>query len=110
MDRPDARLPSDFNTSTQLSVLLPSTAEIRVSTEISIIVPVYNEQENVLPLTREVIGAMKGSPRTYELVFVDDCSTDASLDIALRYAGKDCRVRVEHNPTAVVQPEVGPGR
>ena len=51
-----------------------------MSADISIIIPVYNEQENILPITRELTGAMKGSPGTYEIVFVDDCSTDATWD------------------------------
>jgi dolichol-phosphate mannosyltransferase len=47
-----------------------------VSAELSIIVPVFNEAENVLPLAREVAVAMKPYARNYELVFVDDASTD----------------------------------
>ena len=44
--------------------------------EIAIIVPVYNEEDNVLPMAREVSDAMKTAGRSYELVFVDDASTD----------------------------------
>ena len=47
-----------------------------MSVEISIIVPVYNEADNVLPLATEVTAAMKQQPRSWELVFVDDASTD----------------------------------
>jgi dolichol-phosphate mannosyltransferase len=47
-----------------------------VAAEISIIVPVFNEADNVLPLTREVAAALKPLPQVYELVFVDDASTD----------------------------------
>lgn len=47
-----------------------------MSVELSIIVPVFNEAENVLPLMREVAAAMKQQPRSYELVFVDDASSD----------------------------------
>jgi dolichol-phosphate mannosyltransferase len=47
-----------------------------VAAEISIIVPVFNEADNVLPLAREVAAAMKSQPRACELVFVDDASTD----------------------------------
>jgi dolichol-phosphate mannosyltransferase len=46
--------------------------------DIAIIVPVYNEEENVLPMAREVAEAMKGVERSYELVFVDDASTDGT--------------------------------
>ena len=44
--------------------------------EISIVVPVYNEAGNVLPLAREVAVAMAAQSCRYELVFVDDASTD----------------------------------
>lgn len=44
--------------------------------EISIVVPVFNEAGNVLPLAREVAEALKAEARRYELLFVDDASTD----------------------------------
>jgi dolichol-phosphate mannosyltransferase len=44
--------------------------------EIAIIVPVYNEEENILPLTEEIIDVMRSRARSWELVFVDDASTD----------------------------------
>lgn len=42
--------------------------------EISVVVPVCNEDENVIPLAREVAEALRG--RSFELLFVDDGSTD----------------------------------
>jgi glycosyltransferase involved in cell wall biosynthesis len=50
-----------------------------LSTEISIVIPVYNEEENVLPLAKEITLVMKAVPGSYELVFVDDCSTDGNM-------------------------------
>jgi len=49
-----------------------------VVSEIAVIVPVYNEEDNVLPMAREVSDAMKKAGRSYELVFVDDASTDGT--------------------------------
>ena len=46
--------------------------------DISIIVPVFNEAENILPLTRETMAAMQPVARSYELMFVDDASTDST--------------------------------
>ena len=43
---------------------------------ISIIVPVFNEADNVLPMTREVVAAFAAARESWELVFVDDASTD----------------------------------
>jgi glycosyltransferase involved in cell wall biosynthesis len=49
-----------------------------VVSEVAVIVPVYNEEDNVLPMAREVSDAMKKAGRSYELVFVDDASTDGT--------------------------------
>ncbi|WP_339743500.1 glycosyltransferase family 2 protein [uncultured Maricaulis sp.] len=44
--------------------------------DISIVVPAYNEAGNVVPLAREIAAALKG--RNFEMVFVDDNSTDTT--------------------------------
>ncbi len=50
---------------------------------ISIIVPVFNEVENIVPLYDRVSAVVAGLERTYdfEFVFTDNCSTDGSFDI-----------------------------
>jgi dolichol-phosphate mannosyltransferase len=54
------------------------------SPEISVVIPVCNEQENVGPLAQEIATALAG--RNFEILFVDDGSTDdtASAVIATR--------------------------
>jgi len=47
-----------------------------VAETLAIIVPVYNEEDNVLPLVRQVTDAFAGQGQPYELVFVDDASSD----------------------------------
>lgn len=47
-----------------------------MAAEISVIVPVFNESDNVLPMAREVAAAMAKTGRDWELLFVDDASTD----------------------------------
>ena len=58
----------------------------------SVVVPVYNEEENVGPLSGEIAAAMKGMP--YEMIFVNDCSTDGTLAAltALKDTHKTLRV------------------
>jgi dolichol-phosphate mannosyltransferase len=51
-----------------------------VAVEISIVIPVFNEAENILPLAREVAAAFQPLKRGYELVFVDDASTDQTWE------------------------------
>ncbi len=53
--------------------------EVNVSKPIkySVVVPVYNEEDNVGPLAAEIAKAMQGLD--YEMLFVNDCSTDGTL-------------------------------
>jgi glycosyltransferase involved in cell wall biosynthesis len=44
---------------------------------ISVVIPLYNEQENIEPLQKEVAAALSGLD--YELILVDDCSSDETL-------------------------------
>jgi dolichol-phosphate mannosyltransferase len=52
--------------------------------EVSVVVPVHDEQDNVLPLAREIRAALGGRYR-YEAIFVDDGSTDGTA-VAVRAA------------------------
>jgi glycosyltransferase involved in cell wall biosynthesis len=47
----------------------------------SIVVPVYNEEESLKPLFAELIAVMTPINKPYEIVFVNDCSSDRSLPI-----------------------------
>lgn len=61
--------------------------------QISIVVPVYNEQENVELFYQEVCRVMADQPYRLELLFVDDGSTDATPALLAKLAVQDCRVR-----------------
>ncbi len=61
--------------------------------KISLIIPVYNEEENLRDLYREVSRAMLGVSWDWELVVVDDGSSDRSVDIIRQIAASDERVR-----------------
>jgi glycosyltransferase involved in cell wall biosynthesis len=63
-------------------------------TEISIIVPFYNEEENIEELYDRLTRVMTGLKRTYELIFVDDGSTDRTPDLLRKIYKKDRRVQV----------------
>lgn len=47
--------------------------------ELSLVVPVFNEEESVGPLIIRIAEAMAGYPAPWELILVDDGSTDATL-------------------------------
>ena len=48
---------------------------------ISVIVPVYNEKENIKELHSRIVKAMNGHGDIYEIIFVDDGSGDGTLEI-----------------------------
>jgi dolichol-phosphate mannosyltransferase len=60
---------------------------------ISIVLPVYNEIENLAELVEEVRMAFKGR-MTYELLLVDDASTDGSPERAQELARDDVSIRI----------------
>ena len=64
-----------------------------MAAEISIIVPVFNEADNVLPMAREVAAAMSKSGRDWELVFVDDASSDETPQRIIEATRADHHVR-----------------
>jgi dolichol-phosphate mannosyltransferase len=55
------------------------SAEVADAPEISIVIPVCNEQENVGPLAQEIAAALAG--RRFEVLFVDDGSTDDTASV-----------------------------
>ena len=61
-------------------------------TELSIIIPVFNEEESILELAEEISGVMKDLSAGYELIFIDDGSRDSSYDKIKSLADKDSRI------------------
>ncbi|KXK01484.1 MAG: glycosyl transferase family protein [Acidobacteria bacterium OLB17] len=62
--------------------------------EISLFLPVLDEEENLVPMHEKIATALDELGRTAEVIFVDDGSTDRSLPILKEIAAKDARVRV----------------
>jgi dolichol-phosphate mannosyltransferase len=59
----------------------------------SIVAPIFNEKENLPELHRRVSEVMKSARKTWELVLVDDGSTDGSTDAIRELAKRDKHVR-----------------
>lgn len=76
--------------------------------DVSIVIPVYNEVENIVPLLARVDAALRRSGREYEIVFVDDGSTDGSGERLSELARdraelKVVRFRRNYGQTAAMQ-------
>ena len=62
--------------------------------EISVVIPVFNEAPNLKELYSRVVAAMEPLERSFEVVTVDDGSTDGSYEILSELQAADPRLRV----------------
>jgi glycosyltransferase involved in cell wall biosynthesis len=65
-----------------------------VPPELSVVIPILNEAPNLETLHKEFSAALAGTGRTYELIVVDDGSTDGSFETLRRLHAADPRLRV----------------
>ena len=63
---------------------------------LSVTIPVYNEAENISPLTERLNTALAGWGKPVEIVFIDDGSTDRTLDLLKEAQARDPRIRIGH--------------
>lgn len=62
---------------------------------VSVVISVYNEEKNILPLYLELIKNLEKCPQVdYELIFVNDGSSDQSIGVLCNLVSKDKKVRV----------------
>ncbi len=61
---------------------------------ISIVVPIHNEEPSILPLYDRLTTVMERLQRPYEIIFVDDASTDRSFDLLANLVETDGRLKV----------------
>ncbi len=61
--------------------------------KISIVLPVHNEEENLIPLTEEILEVLNSHEIPYEIIFVDDGSTDRSKEIIRELSTKNDNIR-----------------
>ncbi len=60
-----------------------------VAVEISVVLPVHNEAENLPGLYSDLVSVLRGMGKSFEIIFVDDGSRDNSLDVLTRLADND---------------------
>jgi glycosyltransferase involved in cell wall biosynthesis len=69
---------------------------------VSVCIPVYNGARFLAETIRSVLDQ---TYRDFELIVLDNASTDGSGGIAQSFAERDSRVRIERNPTTLSQPD-----
>ncbi len=62
--------------------------------DVSIVVPVYNEEESLLQLHEEIVASMEPSGLDWQVVYVDDGSRDHSFDVLETLAHRDSRITI----------------
>jgi glycosyltransferase involved in cell wall biosynthesis len=67
-----------------------------IAPAISVIVPIYNEAENIVPLVDELVAALDRHGSTFEIILVNDGSADGTRNMLDTIAEKDRRCKVAH--------------
>ena len=70
------------------------TDERNEGPELSLFLPVLDEEDNLRPMHEKIRGALDALGKSAEVIYVDDGSTDKSLEILKEIAASDDRVRV----------------
>lgn len=67
--------------------------------KISFLIPCYNEEENVVPLSEAIVGQLEGlsAPYDYEIVFIDNCSTDGTRARIEELCGANKKIKAIFN-------------
>jgi dolichol-phosphate mannosyltransferase len=63
------------------------------NTEIAIVIPAYNEEGNVRKTADLVTKVLSGCKKTYEIIFVDDGSTDSTLEKLIQLNKEDAHIK-----------------
>src|ERR1700737_718691 len=61
---------------------------------LSIVIPIHNEEPSILPLYDRLTAVLESIQKPYEIIFVDDASTDRSFDLLANLVETDPRLKV----------------
>jgi len=66
--------------------------------KVSIVVPCYNEEENVMPISEALVAQMEALPQyDYEILFIDNCSTDNTRPLLRQICARNRRIKAIFN-------------
>ena len=60
---------------------------------VSVVIPAHNEEESILPLFDRLVTTLEGTGRSFEVIIVDDASTDGSVELLRHLAANDSRLK-----------------
>src|SRR6266478_9668745 len=61
---------------------------------LSIVIPIHNEEPSILPLYDRLTTVLERLRKPYEIIFIDDASTDRSFDLLANLVETDARLKV----------------
>lgn len=62
--------------------------------DLTILIPVFNEEENLLPLYKRIVAILSVRKESFEMVFINDGSMDKSLNILKELRERDNRIKI----------------
>ncbi|RKY92531.1 glycosyltransferase, partial [candidate division KSB1 bacterium] len=73
---------------------MKSTVETNYNLELSLIIPLYNEEDNVKPLYLSIKKVVEKLRKSYEIIFIDDGSTDKTFTLLEKISREDKHIKI----------------
>jgi len=73
---------------------MKSTVETNYNLELSLIIPLYNEEDNVKPLYLSIKKVVEKLQKSYEIIFIDDGSTDKTFTLLEKISREDKHIKI----------------
>jgi len=89
-----SRAVADFEEATHAAALADAGAAKAATRSLSVVVPAYNEQDNVYRLYGRLVGVLDGLEIEWELIFCVDPCTDRTEELILQLCAEDPRVKM----------------
>lgn len=61
---------------------------------LSVVLPIFNEEKSLPELMEELYSVCNSLNKNYEIIFVDDCSTDTTPELLNKYADQDSKIKI----------------
>ena len=74
-----------------------ATASERGAPEVSVVIPCFNEEDNVVAIAGAVAAELEALKAAYEIIFIDNASTDATVERIMTLCAADARIKLIAN-------------